>query len=166
MKYSKFYFFYKARHPFSNWFRVKFTDQNGISYNCSEQYMMYQKAILFGDIETGKKILLENDQSKQKELGRQVKGFDSKVWEENAKKIVYEGCKLKFTQNRGILQDLFSTHGKLLVEASPYDRIWGIGLSEDDPLRLNPKNWKGSNWLGETLTKLREDLEKEYETNR
>ena len=158
MKYNKFTFFYRMRHPFSNWYRCTFVDAEGTVYNCSEQWMMAQKARLFGDEVTRRKILASKDPKEQKDLGREVKGFDSAIWNEHAKKIVYDGCKLKFKQNEDILMQLFRTVDTLIVEASPYDKIWGIGLSEDDPLRFDPKNWKGTNWLGEVLTRLREDL--------
>ncbi len=87
-----------------------------------------------------------------------MKNFDKVKWEANARKIMYRGCYLKFTQNDKILKTLFETKGTLLVEASKDDIIWGVGLSEDNPLINDPNNWKGTNWLGETLTKLRDDL--------
>jgi ribA/ribD-fused uncharacterized protein len=157
-KNNKYYFFYKTRHPFSNWHPCKFEDEQGNEYNCSEQYMMAQKALLFGDKEIFEEIMEEPSPKFQKELGRKVKGFDSKIWNDNAKKIVYDGCKLKFEQNPNLLNELLNTNGKYLVEASPYDKVWGIGLGEDDPLIYDPKNWKGTNWLGEVLTKLRDDI--------
>jgi ribA/ribD-fused uncharacterized protein len=122
---------------------------------------MYKKAMLFGDTAIAQQILAERDQAKQKELGRKVSGFVRETWEAAAKGIVYDCCKLKFTQNREILQDLLATTGTLLVEAADNDTIWGIGLGMNDPLKNDPKNWRGSNWLGEVLTKLREDLENE-----
>lgn len=158
MKYTKYTFFYKTRSPFSNWHPSIFEDENGIEYNCSEQYMMYQKALLFGDKDILAEILDTPDPREQKALGRKIKGFDSKIWEANAKRIVYEGCKLKFEQNPHLLNKLLDTEGTLLVEASPYDKIWGIGLGEDDPRIQDPKNWQGTNWLGEVLTDLRENL--------
>jgi ribA/ribD-fused uncharacterized protein len=120
--------------------------------------MMAEKAKLFGDEETREEILFSKDPGKQKELGRKVKNFNSDVWTENAKKIVYNGCHLKFTQNPKLLKTLLDTEGTLLVEASPYDKIWGIGLGEDDPKIHDPKNWRGTNWLGEVLTDLRDNL--------
>lgn len=156
--YTKYTFFYKSRHPFSNWYRCKFIDAEGNTYNCSEQYMMAEKAKLFGDEETRRKILASSDAKEQKELGRSAKGFDSVLWNANCKEIVYRGCYLKFSQNLKELDKLLKTAGTLLVEASPYDKIWGIGLAEDDYRIHNPKNWQGTNWLGEVLTQLRDDL--------
>jgi ribA/ribD-fused uncharacterized protein len=157
-KYTKYTFFYRMRHPFSNWYKCKFVDSEGTEYNCSEQYMMAEKARLFGDEEVREMILAASDPRDQKELGRKVKNFDSVKWETNCKEIVYKGCYLKFSQNPKILATLEETRGTLLVEASPYDKIWGIGLGEDDPRIHDPKNWQGTNWLGEVLTKLRDDI--------
>lgn len=158
MNYDKYTFFYKTRHPFSNWHPATFTDKDGITYTCSEQYMMYKKAMLFNDHEIAQEILMAPDPRDQKELGRQVKGFKSDVWEKHAKQIVYDACVLKFKQNPKLLEILMSTAGSLLVEASPYDKVWGIGLAEDDPRIHDPANWQGTNWLGEVLTILREDI--------
>ena len=119
---------------------------------------MAQKALLFGEQENFENIMNSSDPRVQKEFGRAVKGFNSKIWEDNAKRIVYEGCKLKFEQNPKLLNELLNTNGKKLVEASPTDRVWGIGLAEDDPRIHDPKNWRGTNWLGEVLTKLRDDI--------
>lgn len=158
-KYDKYTFFYRTRHPFSNWHPANFVDDKGVEYNCSEQYMMYQKAMLFGDQEAADDILFAKHPKEQKEIGRRVRRFDPKVWDAQAKKIVYEGCKLKFSQNPSLKKVLMETEGTLLVETSPYDRIWGIGLAENDPAIHDPLNWNGLNWLGEVLTELREYFE-------
>ena len=157
-EYTKFTFFYKTRHPFSNWHPAMFVDASSIVYNCSEQYMMAEKAKLFNDREIRNKILESTDPREQKELGRQIRGFDSKIWSENARRIMYEGLLLKFSQNAKLREILSATAGTLIVEAAKDDKIWGIGLGEDDPLIHDRKNWLGTNWLGETLTELREDF--------
>ena len=157
-KYEKFTFFYKMSHPFSNWHRSTFVDEDGNVYNCSEQFMMAEKAKCFNDEEILEHIMDSKDPREQKELGRKVKNFDSKIWDANSKDAVYRGCILKFTQNDKMLKALLDTKGTLLVEASPYDKIWGIGLGEDDPAIHDSRNWKGTNWLGEVLTVLRDDL--------
>ena len=155
--YNKFHFFYNGY--LSNWADVSFIDrETSIPYNCSEQYMMQQKALLFHDIETAKAIMLKKHPREQKELGRQVKNFDFDIWSIYARRIVYQGCFYKFTQNKDAFDYLMSTLGTYLVEASPYDTVWGIGLGEKDSQNQNPKNWKGTNWLGQVLTSLREDL--------
>jgi ribA/ribD-fused uncharacterized protein len=157
---EKFTFFWSNKSPFSNWYRIDFEIEN-IRFNCSEQYMMYKKAMLFNDDEVAKKITATNNPGKQKALGRQVKNFNQELWEKNCKQIVYEANYAKFTQNEHLLKALLKTKGTTLVEASPVDFIWGIGLEEDDPRALDRKQWRGTNWLGELLTELRENLIKE-----
>lgn len=166
MNYDKYTFFYKTRHPFSNWHPAKFTDEDKVEYTCSEQYMMYKKAMLFNDSEIAQEILMATDPRDQKALGRQVKGFDSAIWEKHAKQIVYKACYLKFTQNQKLLEVLMSTAGSLLVEASPYDTVWGIGLAEDDPRIHDRSQWRGTNLLGQVLTMLRDDLLSELKASK
>lgn len=154
--YNEYTFFYNG--PFSNWYPCKFTDIKGIEYNCSEQYMMYYKALLFDDLDIASAIMLESHPREQKALGRMVKGFEIKRWNNFAKEIVWQGCFYKFTQNEDLFNELIRTDDTLLVEASPTDMVWGVGLSENDPLIKDPNNWRGTNWLGEVLTDLRENL--------
>lgn len=154
---KKYCFFWRANSPFSNWHKAKFIE-DGIEYNCTEQYMMYKKAVLFGDTITANKILQEKFPGEQKRLGRTVKNFNDTVWKENCMNIVYEGNKLKFLQNPRLLEELLKTEGMTLVEASPYDTIWGIGMSEEEAKLVDESQWRGSNLLGKVLTKLRDDL--------
>lgn len=154
---KKYCFFWSSRSPFSNWHSAKFIE-NGIEYNCTEQYMMYQKAILFDDIETANKILSEVSPRNQKRLGRLVKNFDKDVWDKHCMQIVYNGNKLKFTQNPYLLKQLLNTKDLKMVEASPYDRIWGIGMSKEEAELVDESQWRGQNLLGKVLTKLRDDL--------
>ena len=155
----KFYFFYATRHPFSNWHPSTFVDPaDGKVFNCSEQYMMYKKALTFGDTEVAEQIMKEGHPREQKEWGRKVKNFDPAKWSAVAKQIVYDGCYLKFKQNPEMLRLLLSTKGTLLVEAAKNDPVWGIGMAEDEAGINDPRNWKGQNWLGEVLTDLREDF--------
>lgn len=152
----KYTFFWK--HKISQWTYAKFKDENRIEYNCCEQYMMYQKAKLFGDIETANNILKLKIPSDQKAMGRQVKNFNQQIWDKEKEKIVYKGNYLRFSQNKNDREVLLSTKG-ILVEASPYDNVWGIGLSKEDPRAQNENTWKGKNLLGKILTKLRNDFE-------
>lgn len=152
---EKFTFFWSG--PFSQWYPAEFV-VNGKKFTCAEQFMMYKKAEFFGDEETAEKIMSTSDPKIQKALGRKVRGFNVDAWNENAKAFVYMGNYNKFTQNSNLLKKLFDTKGTTLVEASPYDTIWGIGLTEDNPSALDRKKWRGTNWLGEILTSLREDL--------
>ena len=150
-------FFWENSSPFSQWYKKQFQAQ-GLSFNSAEQYMMFNKALLFEDEEIAGKILETSNVRKQKELGRNIINFDQKVWEENARRIVYEGNYHKFNQNQDIKEILISTNNKLLVEAAPNDTIWGIGLSANDKMALDKPNWKGTNWLGYILTQLRDDF--------
>ena len=127
--------------------------------------MMFQKAILFNDYETAEKILDTGNVRTQKELGRQVKGFDNGLWAVNCRRIVYEANKYKFAQNRQLLDELLATRGTTLVEASPYDTIWGIGMTKDDEGATDRSKWKGKNWLGHILTLLRDDFENTFSGN-
>jgi ribA/ribD-fused uncharacterized protein len=153
----RFTFFWTERSPFSHWYRSEFVVE-GVRYVCAEQYMMYGKARLFGDEEVGQRILEAGTPREHKALGRQVRGFDGKVWERERERIVYEGSYAKFTQSTELLEALLATAGTELVEASPYDRIWGVGLSESDPRIQDPAQWRGLNLLGQVLTRLREEL--------
>jgi ribA/ribD-fused uncharacterized protein len=155
---EKFTFFWSG--VFSQWFKSEFTIDNQ-KYTCAEQYMMYKKALLFEDEETANAIMRTNNPREQKALGRKVRGFNKKVWDDNCKEIVYEANYAKFTQNQEMKKQLMNTKGTTLVEASPKDFIWGIGLHETDPRAKDRNQWKGTNWLGEVLTNLRENLDKE-----
>lgn len=95
--------------------------------------MMFQKAILFGDNQTAMQILKTSNPRKQKQLGREIQGFNQSTWDEEKKSIVYKGNYLKFTQNAELLEILLATQGTLLVEASPTDKIWGVGMELDTP---------------------------------
>ena len=156
MKYDKFTFFFGG--PFSNWKRCSFIDDLGDEYNCVEQYMMAEKARIFGDDDTRLDILNSLNPREQKELGRKVVGFNAVYWSELSRNVVYKGCYYKFTQNPTMKAELLSTKDTTLVEASAADTVWGIGLDEHNPDALNRNKWKGTNWLGQVLTQLRNDL--------
>jgi ribA/ribD-fused uncharacterized protein len=153
---EQFTFFWSG--PFSQWHGCRFTI-DGVVYNCTEQYMMAGKARLFGDAATEKLILAAKKPGEQKSLGRKVRPFDNEIWLAAARTIVYRGSEAKFTQNEGLFGRLMATKGTTLVEASPLDPLWGIGIAEDDPRARDRAQWQGQNWLGEILTQLRNDLE-------
>lgn len=142
---------------FSQWYPSKFT-VNHLKFNCAEQFMMYGKAILFHDFETAELILQAASPKDQKALGRKIRNFDQDIWMLFREGIVYTGSYAKFTQTSTLQEILLATKGTTLVEASPYDKIWGIGLSENDPNALNRATWNGLNLLGETLTRVREAI--------
>ncbi|MFD1989891.1 NADAR family protein [Paenibacillus nicotianae] len=156
-KSESFLFFYRDASPFSQWYPASFILE-GQQFTSAEQYMMYGKAQLFGDRDIARRVIEAAHPRQQKALGRQVQRFDNDLWNQEAKNIVYRGNHAKFTQNPELLLVLLATAGHTLVEASPTDRIWGIGLSEDDPRIHQRATWRGTNWLGEVLTQLREDL--------
>lgn len=128
------------------------------SYLYMEQYMMAGKAQLFGDEERRKEILACSDPKQIKALGRKVRGFDQVVWDKFKYAIVLNGNWCKFSQNRELREFLLSTGDSVLVEASPYDRIWGIQLSADTPEAQNPFRWRGENLLGFALMEVRDEL--------
>jgi ribA/ribD-fused uncharacterized protein len=154
---EKFTYFW-GEAPFSQWCDSTFVI-DGITYSCTEQWMMAEKARLFGDTETLALIMEAQLPSDQKKLGRKVKGFNVDKWNAVAKDVVYKGNYAKFTQNPAMKECLLATIGTTLVEASPYDKIWGIGMSAFDAMGRSREEWKGLNWLGEVLTQLRNDLD-------
>lgn len=155
-------FFYGSSEPFSNWYSAHFVEQQArgepLTFRTSEHYMMHAKALHFADTAMAEQIRKSAHPRDAKKLGRQVAGFVAQEWSRVARAYVYRGCRLKFTQNRDAFEALKATAGTRLVEASPTDRIWGVGLSEKDDRILDPTQWRGTNWLGEVLTVLRDDL--------
>lgn len=141
----------------SQWQKCSF-EIDGVSYSFAEQYMMAEKARTFGDDETLEKILAAKSPRKIKALGRQVKGFDGKKWDSIKFKVVVSGNMAKFSQNRELLSFLLGTGDATLVEASPMDNIWGVGLREGDRDILDPDKWKGENLLGKALMEVRSKL--------
>lgn len=152
---TQYTLFYKSQHPFSNWYASSFI-HGGITFNCSEQYMMYYKALLFEDHEVAHLIMEQADPRKQKFLGRQVRGFENTIWLENCEDLMVDGLVSKFTQNKYLEKFILDTGDTILVEASPSDKIWGIGLAEDDPRALDETQWRGTNLLGKVLMRARE----------
>ena len=152
-----FTFFFTAASPFSQWHPCRF-EALGNTFNCAEQFMMHGKAALFGDAAIAAKILASSDPKQHKALGRKVASFDDARWRAERAAIVKAGNRAKFTQNAPLLDQLLATRGTTLVEASPYDRIWGIGLAATDPRAQDPKTWRGQNLLGKILTELRDEL--------
>jgi ribA/ribD-fused uncharacterized protein len=122
---GKFHFYWSG--PFSQWQHSEF-ELDGCSFVTAEQAMMYLKAVLFEDHEIASEILATSDPGRQKALGRRVKGFTEAVWDEKKDEIVYRINLEKFRQNKGLRRKLFHTGERKLVEASPVDTIWGIGL--------------------------------------
>lgn len=143
----------------TQWFPSEFVDESGQQYSCCEQYMMAQKAILFNDNETLDKILKTNVPRQIKKLGREVKNFDENKWSQNSQEIVFHGNLYKYSQNEKFRNYILSVpRNAIFVEASPLDSIWGIKLAADNPKVQNPLEWKGTNFLGFQITRVRDYL--------
>lgn len=157
----EFVFFWRTNSYFSNWHPADFT-VDGVEYWCVEQYMMAKKAELFKDFAIYRMIMNCNSQRDIKALGRKISGFNENIWVQHREKIVFDGNYAKFTQNPHLKSYIMKQKNKILVEASPYDKIWGIGLdSEDIQFVSNPYNWRGLNLLGFTLMDVRDRILRE-----
>jgi len=143
--------------PFSQWYPSVF-EVDGVTYNCAEQYMMAKKAELFGDDVALAKIMESPDPREQKRLGRTVKGFVDWTWNAVARDVVFRGNVAKCSQNLSIQAYLLATINREIVEASPEDVIWGIGLAADDPDAQDKNSWQGTNWLGMVMMDVRAAL--------
>lgn len=141
----------------SQWFPVQFT-VDGLEFPTAEHFMMVKKAELFGDNGIVDEMLSSADPGKVKALGRKVKGFDHELWTKHRFEIVVQGNHAKFSQNKELKDFLLATNKRVLVEASPVDRIWGVGLSADDEQIEKPREWRGKNLLGFALMAVREQL--------
>lgn len=133
------------------------------NFNSTTQYIAAAKATLFHDDETLEKILDEEDIQKQKQLDQQIKNYKADIWTQKCRQIVYNGTYDKFYQNDKIFSLLVSTENKTIVASMPTDRIWGVGMSCFDIKIKFKHNWKGKNWLGQVLMKIREDLRNSVE---
>ncbi len=141
----------------SQWYPSGFTVDNQY-YATAEHFMMAQKALLFNDQESYRKILSVKTPDLAKNLGRQVIGFNELLWQEKRFDIVVRGNLAKFSQHSALQAFLLSTSDKILVEASPTDAIWGIGLSKQAALSTLPTHWPGLNLLGFALMQVRAEL--------
>lgn len=141
----------------SQWWPATFM-VDGVEFASAEHYMMWRKAMLFEDAAIAAKVLEMGHPSQAKNLGRRIKGFDDNVWERARFDIVVAGNVAKFGQDDALRKYLIGTGSRVLVEASPVDRIWGIGMAADDSDVADPGRWKGLNLLGFALMRAREEL--------
>lgn len=141
----------------SNWYLSEFIIDD-ITFSSMEQYMMYEKAILFHDQETAEKILQTDNVAEIKALGRTVQNFDDTVWGQSREEIVYKGVFEKFRQNPELRKRLERTGEEVIAECAVKDRIWGIGLSMKDKDRFCVERWNGQNLLGKILMDVRKDI--------
>ncbi|MCX5340480.1 NADAR family protein [Streptomyces sp. R-74717] len=141
----------------SQWWPAPFT-VDGVTYASAEHWMMAAKARLFGDAESEAEAVSAKSPAQAKKVGRLVRGFDETVWERERYALVVAGSVHKFAQAPELREFLLNTGDRVLVEASPMDRIWGIGLAADDPRAENPATWRGLNLLGFALMDARAEL--------
>jgi ribA/ribD-fused uncharacterized protein len=141
----------------SQWWPCRFTI-DGVEYASAEHWMMAAKARLFGDLDTVPRILEARTPGEAKNLGRLVRGFDESAWVARRFDLVVEGNVAKFGQDAALRGFLLATARRVLVEASPRDRIWGIGLGAGNERATDPGQWRGLNLLGFALMEAREQL--------
>ncbi len=142
---------------FSQWWEAAFRVGDEV-FPTAEHYMMARKARLFGDEDSARRILAAGSPNDAKSLGRKVKGFSEEVWLQHREEIVFTGNLAKFSQQPALRRFLIATGESILVEASPVDRIWGIGMAASDSRAGNPAQWQGLNLLGFALVKVRAHL--------
>lgn len=142
---------------FSQWWPSRFT-MDGVAYATAEHWMMAGKARLFGDEAAVPGILAARTPAQAKNLGRLVRGFDEERWAAERFELVVRGNVAKFGQDAALTEYLLGTGARVLVEASPLDRVWGIGLAADDERAQQPGRWRGSNLLGFALMEARARL--------
>ncbi|EFO94809.1 hypothetical protein GCK72_019867 [Caenorhabditis remanei] len=162
-KTPKVVLFYTAFCPFSNFHPTEFSakyQEKTLSFNCSEQYLMYRKAIIAEDPESADNILKMAKPLLMKRAGRKLKMSEEmlKEWSSKSGDVMFDGCLQKFSQNENLRLTLFRTHGMFLAEASARDKLWGIGLGVNDKRAEDRKQWKGANKLGKILEKVRDEL--------
>jgi ribA/ribD-fused uncharacterized protein len=141
----------------SQWFPALFKI-DGVEYLTAEQYMMAEKARLFNDSEMLENILNCQTPKEAKALGRKVRNFEDEVWKNHCSQIVVKANQAKFSQNPAFAGWLLATAPRVLVEASLWDRIWGIGMAQSNPKALDPRLWNGENLLGFALMQVRDSL--------
>ncbi len=160
---SQVVIFYSISSPFSQFYPCRFTvtehseykDDEHIIFTSTEQYMHYRNAQTFGDLKTAKKIITESDPAKIKTMGRRVKYFISNDWDKVKFNIVRQGNIYKFSQNENLKKIMITTKNKVFIEASPWDKIWGVGMGKTNSNIYDTDKWKGTNLLGKALESAR-----------
>ena len=141
----------------SNWYLSSFTVK-GLTFSSVEQFMMYRKAICFGDETVANQILATENAAEIKSLGRRVSNYKEHIWSGIRQMVVYEGTLAKFSQNLDLKEKLKATGDAILAECAVRDLIWSVGLSMNDPDRFDKTKWRGQNLLGYTLMMVREQM--------
>ena len=143
---------------FSQWWAEHPFIEDNITYLTAEHYMMAGKARLFGDEQMLQAILQSKTAGEAKKLGRNVRNFEQEIWKQHRTDIVIKGNLLKFSQHETLGDFLINTKYRIIVEASPRDRIWGIGMSKEHEAATDPTRWRGANLLGFSLMEVRDRL--------
>ncbi len=146
----------------SQWYDCYF-EVNGVQYHTTEQYMMSNKALMFHDREVYQEIMMAYNPLDYKKLGRKIRGFMPELWNARKYDIVVEGNKAKFSQNPELKDFLLSTGDAILAEASPSDKIWGIGIDKETAEKGGVEHWQGENLLGCALMEVRDWLKESEE---
>ena len=146
-----------GKYVFSQWHEAPFT-VDGILYRTSEHWMMSKKALLFGDFVSSDKVLQCEKPAEAKAIGRAISGYDDELWNASKYEIVKTGNFHKFAQNQDLRKYLINTQAKIIVEASPVDAVWGIGMAQDHKSIMNPEAWRGENLLGFAIMEVRDML--------
>ncbi len=144
---------------FSQWWPSSFKVKD-LTYKTAEHWMMAEKARLFDDQNILEQMIECNHPMEVKQLGRKVKNFDPEIWDRYKYEIVKAGNFYKFSQHEDLKKFLLNTKNRIIVEASPRDRIWGIGMSQNNEKAQNPNLWRGQNLLGFALMEVRDELKK------
>jgi len=152
--------FFSGKSYLSNFYICDFEIDN-IKFTSTEQFFHYQKAKMFNDQSSMTKILATKDPKQQKFLGRHVKNYLDSVWADNCYVIMKKGLYSKFNQNLNLKERLLSIPNACFVEASPYDKKWGIGINVQHPNSASPSKWPGANLMGQALTEVRDMLKKD-----
>ncbi len=149
------YLFYAG--PFSQFYMKSFV-YDSVKFCCAEQFMMYHKALLFDDKHVADEILAEKRPFMMQKLGRTVKNFDQDLWDSHKLSIVTKGNLAKYSQNPSLKRQLWSTGERIIAEASPYDKIWGIGLDIKKAEKTRVEDWPGLNLMGKALMDVRKRI--------
>ena len=144
--------------PLSNFYPTTFKAEDKV-FKSAEQYFVYKKAVHFDDKDTAQMVLQTNEPERIKQIGKSVQGFQKSEWHRVATEYLYQAMLSKFTQNEALRGFLLSTTGNILIEASPSDKFWGIGLSLKDPNLFDQTKWRGTNMAGKTLERVRHALQ-------
>ena len=155
---SQYTFYFREHSIFSNWNTEHSFELFDQKFNCGEQAMMWSKAMIFGDKEKAEEIMQETDPREQKKKGKEVSGFDEDIWKGARTPLMYMIFKAKFSQNEEAYGPLIQSKNTIMVEASPYDKIWGCGLSEEKAKRTPESQWPGKNLHGKVMTKYKNDI--------